>query len=106
MSKLNELPTLPANVTQEVRVLYPALTKFMRETAQKVNQVSSGVYAGFDGQGTAAPTTGTWAQGDFVRNSNPTVQGGGGSQYVVLGFICVAGGTPGTWAQFRGLTGT
>lgn len=103
--KLQELPNLPINAT-DVKSLYPALTKFMRETAQKVNQVSSGTFAGYDGASTAAPTTGTWAQGDFVLNSNPTVLGAAASQYTVLGFLCVAGGTPGTWVQFRGLTGT
>lgn len=103
--KLQELPNLPINAT-DVKSLYPALTKFMRETAQKVNQVASGTFAGYDGAGTAAPTTGTWAQGDFVKNRNPTVAGGGGSQYVILGWICVAGGEPGTWAESRTLTGT
>lgn len=103
--KLQELPNLPLNPA-DVKSIYPAMTKFMRETAQKVNAVASGTFSGYDGASTAAPTTGTWAQGDFVKNSNPTVQGAAASQYTVLGFLCVAGGTPGTWVQFRGLTGT
>ena len=101
--KLNELPKItdPKGPT-----FLQEITDIFRKTAQKVNQIASGSYAGFDGQGTAAPTTGTWAQGDFVKNSNPTVLGGGGSQYVIQGWTCVAGGTPGTWAQARTLTGT
>jgi hypothetical protein len=43
--------------------------------------------------GTAAPTTGTWAQGDIVYNTNPTAGG-------FFGFICVTAGTPGTWKTF------
>lgn len=42
--------------------------------------------------GTAAPTSGTWVRGDYVRNSNPAV----GSP---KGWICTVGGTPGTWVS-------
>ena len=38
----------------------------------------------------AAPTVGTWARGDVVWNTTPSA---GGSP----GWVCVAGGTPGTW---------
>lgn len=41
---------------------------------------------------TAAPTTGTWARGDYVRNSNPAV----GSP---KGWFCTVAGTPGTWVS-------
>lgn len=54
---------------------------------------------------TAAPTTGTYKQSDYVKNSTPTELGTAGSKYVIRGFICVADGTPGTWVQDRGLTG-
>lgn len=42
---------------------------------------------------TAAPTTGTWTRGDIVWNRNPTVNG-------IIGWACVASGTPGTWSSF------
>ena len=54
---------------------------------------------------TAAPTTGDWAQGDFVRNSTPSELGSASSKYVILGWICTVSGTPGTWLQCRVLTG-
>lgn len=54
---------------------------------------------------TAAPTTGTYARGDFIRNSEPSEAGSGGSMYVVIGWICTASGTPGTWKECRVLTG-
>lgn len=54
---------------------------------------------------TAAPTTGTWQQGDTVRNRTPTELGTAGSKYVVTGWTCIASGTPGTWVQNRTLTG-
>ena len=54
---------------------------------------------------TAAPTTGDHAKGDQVRNSNPSEQGSALSKYVVIGWICTVGGTPGTWLEMRVLTG-
>ena len=38
----------------------------------------------------AAPTTGTWARGEYVYNSAPAASGN-------VGWICVTAGTPGTW---------
>lgn len=52
---------------------------------------------------TAAPTAGTYALGDIVRNSNPSETGS--PAYVVLGWICLAGGTPGTWVPLQIPTG-
>jgi hypothetical protein len=42
---------------------------------------------------TAAPTTGTWVRGDIIWNVNPSAAG-------KVGFVCVTGGTPGTWKPF------
>jgi len=44
--------------------------------------------------GTAAPVTGTWTQGDQVRNIGPTAIG------QPIGWVCIADGTPGTWRPF------
>ena len=41
----------------------------------------------------AAPTTGTWAQGDLVFNNLPVAGG-------YIGWTCVVAGSPGTWKQF------
>lgn len=49
----------------------------------------------------APPTTGTYETGDFIRNSNLTVLGQSADQYVVDGWKCIAGGTPGTWVEIR-----
>ena len=56
---------------------------------------------------TAAPAGGSWAQGDVVRNSNPTeVTATEGPNYVVYGWINVAAGTPGSWEEMRIPTAT
>lgn len=44
----------------------------------------------------SAPTRGTWVIGDLIFNSSPTG--------TILGWVCTASGTPGTWVPF-GLIG-
>jgi hypothetical protein len=43
--------------------------------------------------GSAAPTTGPWEQGDIVFNILAAASG-------TVGWVCVAGGSPGTWKTF------
>lgn len=43
--------------------------------------------------GTAPPTTGAWNAGDIIYNNSPTAGG-------KIGWVCVSGGTPGTWKAF------
>ena len=76
-----------------------------RTVGLKLNALASGSVSARDGLMTAAPTSGTWAQGDVVGNSSPVEAGSAGSKYVVTGWICTVGGTPGTWLQMRVLTG-
>jgi hypothetical protein len=74
-----------------------------------LNRVSSGSISGCSTASTSPPAAGSvtiYSQGDFTRNSAPTVLGAAGSQYVVMGWLCVAGGSPGTWVPCRALTGT
>lgn len=46
-----------------------------------------------ESEGAAAPTTGTWAQGDIVWNTSVAASG-------TVGWVCTADGTPGTWKTF------
>jgi hypothetical protein len=48
---------------------------------------------GFVAYGTAQPSSGTWTTGDKVVNTAPA----SGTQ---LGWVCTAGGTPGTWVPY------
>jgi hypothetical protein len=103
--KLQSDPRLPQNppagyVQQLVTRLYDVL----RPIAQQVNALSDGhitAHASY----TAAPTSGSWNKGDFVRNSTPAEAGAALSKYVVTGWICTVAGTPGTWLECRSLTG-
>lgn len=99
--RLEENPQLPLG--EEWRY---TLQRFLRNVSQKVNQMADGKTSAIDNALTAAPTTGQYAQGDFVRNSAPTVLGSAGSQYTISGWRCVVAGSPGTFVQCRDLTGT
>jgi hypothetical protein len=65
----------------------------IRTLETQLNLLSEGAAAGYHGARAAAPTTGTWSQGDWVKNSSPSATGW-------FGFVCVTGGTPGTWKGF------
>jgi hypothetical protein len=82
-----------------------AINRLFREVMRRIDLHSYGYLAGREGQGTAAPTTGTWAVGDYIWNSAPAESGSAGSKYWVRGWWCSVGGTPGTWLADRGLTG-
>lgn len=94
--KLKTTPRIPAD---------PILVREIREHAQQVNLMAEGRIAANYTAMPSVPTTGTYAQGDFVRNSTPSEQGTSGSKYVIFGWLCVVGGTPGTFVQCRFLTG-
>lgn len=93
------------NTSPRVGAADPILQRELREHAVQVNGLSEGRLAAEYGAVPTVPTTGTFARGDFVRNSLPSEAGTAGSKFVVFGFLCVADGTPGTFVQMRFLTG-
>lgn len=94
--KLNVLPR---------QNLDPDTARWYMEIARQVNALSEGSIAGAYTARTAAPSSGTFAKGDFIRNSAPAEAGTAGSKYVITGWICTVAGTPGTWLACRSLTG-
>lgn len=105
--KLVENPQLPLGAdTAYSKELSYALSQIFRTIAQKVNLLADGRISGSDFVAASIPTTGSFRQGDFIRNSAPVEAGTVGSKYVVLGWVCVAGGTPGTLVPVRTLTGS
>lgn len=93
------------NTTPRIVLADPGLQRELREHATQVNMLTEGKLSAVYNAATAAPTTGTWALGDFVRNSAPSELGTASSKYVIFGWICTVSGTPGTWLQCRFLTG-
>lgn len=96
MAKLNTTPRV--NVDAET-------ARWHREIAQQVNAVSEGAISGAYNARATVPTTGTYQAGDQIRKLAPVEAGSASSKYVITGWICVAGGSPGTWLQMRVLTG-
>jgi hypothetical protein len=81
------------------------MTRVLREFTDQLNLLSEGFVQAATNAGTAAPTTGSYKQGDIVRHSTPSEAGGAGSKYVIVGFVCITSGSPGTWREMRVLTG-
>jgi len=93
------------NIQPRVALQDVAMQRELREHALQVNMLSEGRISATNNASTAAPTTGSYAQGDFVRNSAPSELGSSLSKYVISGWLCVSSGTPGTFVQCRFLTG-
>lgn len=93
--KLNTTPRIAADAS---------ITREFRDHAQQVNLLAEGrISAAYNAQ-SAAPTTGQYAVGDFVRNSAPAELGTTPNKYVIFGWICVDD-DPLTFVQCRFLTG-
>lgn len=106
VSKLQENPLFPSMESVDfAKQAYYQVTKLFRDVAVQVNDLSEGRITAKYNAGTAAPTTGKYERGDFIPNSEPSEAGTAGSKYVVTGWICTAGGEPGTWVATRSLTG-
>jgi hypothetical protein len=72
---------------------------------EQLNALSEGrLSASYQARSTV-PATGSYALGDKVWNSTPAELGTVGGKYIVLGWICVTPGTPGTLKEMRVLTG-
>ena len=81
------------------------IEELFQQIVEQVSLLSEGKQASYYQSRTSAPTTGSWARGDWVKNSAPTEAGGAGSRYMIFGWLCVTSGTPGTWREMRVLTG-
>lgn len=99
MSKLSGAVKVPREY------VFSVWAEILRKLEQQVNRLSEGRIDARHDAKTSIPTTGTWAQGDFVDNSEPSELGSAGSRYVIVGWICTVGGSPGTWVERRTLTG-
>lgn len=107
MARLPIDPRLPSPTSQNYNdTLRVRLNDIFRQSNQQINQLTEGRIEAITNAYTAAPTSGEYKQGDFIRNSAPTELGVGGSKYVIYGFLCVVSGTPGTWVECRFLTGS
>lgn len=96
------VPSLDVRTQQALQV---GLSRWAAGVAAQINNVSEGRVIGAHNAVTAVPATGSYAVGDFVRNSTPSELGAAASKYVILGWICTVAGSPGTLLECRALTG-
>lgn len=103
--KLDPFPRFPADPRQMER----KLTDLHRDIARQVNDLTEGRIGAVTNAASGVPTTGSWSQGDFIRNSAPAEAGTAGSKYVVTGWIRLTSGSSNVlntdWVATRNLTG-
>lgn len=78
------------------------LSRILTDIATQLNNLSEGRIVAATNAATAPPTTDAHQLGDFIRNSNPTVASDGS---VLIGWVCTAAGSPGTWSESRTASG-
>lgn len=99
-------PRLPLPPDDEyLKRLNFQLTTALREIMQRVDLMSYGNLAGTRGTALVIPATGTAAVGDVITKANPVEAGAAASKYIIMGWVCVTAGSPGTWREMRVLTG-
>ena len=99
--RLQDNPYLPSDLPG----LRRQLDNLYRQISTQLNQLSEGGINAVTNAATSPPASGIWTRGDFIRNAEPTEAGSNGARYVLVGWVCVASGEPGTWRQCRYLTG-
>lgn len=89
MGKLNPNPQLGQG--NDLGPVKTQITAILTAAHAQINALSEGGIDAAYTASTAAPTTGSHKQGDFIRNTAPT------GSYPISGWLCTASGTPGTW---------
>ena len=96
------IPTDPAAMALAVADLF-------QRANSAINALTEGQASAMYAARTAAPTTGTWARGDYVVNSAPSELGSASSKYVIHGWKRLTSGSTNTygtdWVDDRRLTG-
>lgn len=87
MSKVDISWKVPRTYNPEV------IESLFKSVADQLALLSEGKQGAYYGARTSAPTSGKWARGDWVKNSEPSAAG-------YFGWVCVASGEPGTWKGF------
>lgn len=97
------LPTPPTGAGYESR-LNQQLVSLLQDIAKQLNLLTEGRVHAVTNAASAVPTAGTYAIGDFVRNSAPSELGSASSKYCLFGWLCVDD-DPLTFKECRFLTG-
>lgn len=91
MSKLSLTQRVPRQYDPQI------ISELFRLVELQLNTLTEGRASAYHGSATAAPTTGAWVIGDWIKNSAPASAG-------YFGFVCTVSGSPGTWKSFGLIT--
>lgn len=86
MSRINPAVRVPVEWNRA------SMQDIIAEMVRAMNQAYDGAPEGRAVRA-AAPTGGTWGRGQIIWNSEPSAAG-------YVGWVCVTGGSPGTWKGF------
>lgn len=86
--RLDPLPRIPP----DGQPLNRRLSELLRLYAETINALSEGKASARYQARDTMPTTGTYAKGDYVHNSNPVKLGTAGSRYVNHGWLRLVSG--------------
>lgn len=101
MSKLNSSVKVPPGYNRS------DLVAILSAIDNQVNALSEGRLSGAYNAQSVIPVATVltpYAKGDFVRDTNASINGSAGAQYVRMGWICTS--APGGFTECRSLTGT
>lgn len=103
--RLDPKPRIPS----EPERMALRLADLIQRISENVNALTEGRASALYTAQNAAPTTGTWARGDYVPNSEPAELGSASSKYVVYGWKRLTSGSANVlntdWVEDRRLTG-
>lgn len=91
MSRLAGAQRIPQSYNRQT------IYEVVKTAEDQVNRLAEGRLSARHNAMTAAPTTGAWARGDLVYNSEPSAGG-------FIGWVCVTAGEPGTWKTWGAIT--
>lgn len=101
--RINPENRLPQQYDQGV------LARLLKDFATQLNLLSEGFLTASHNAQSSMPTSGSYAKGDFVKNSNPVEQGTLGFKYYIDGWKRLTSGTSHVlntdWVTARILTG-
>lgn len=99
------------NVENRLPQKYDAATLalLLRDFARQLNQLSEGFIVANTNASASMPSSGTYANGDFVKKTTLAEAGGAGTKYVIIGWLRLTNGSNHVlntdWVTARVLTG-
>ena len=93
LQPIPHVPKPPRDSDPYLHALHYSMSQHLRDIAEQMNKLSEGRQDAHYNEHTAAPTTGVYALGDFVRHGSAHETGSVGDKHTFAGFQCVSEGS-------------